>query len=56
MNAVSLQGEPNPGRPDGIIGSGGKHQLIGNALLLGHLEKNFRVEGVVGIWRNIRHG
>ena len=49
MDAVALQGKTDPGGADGVIGSRGKNQFVGDAFLLGNEGEDFRVEGVVGV-------
>ncbi len=56
MDPITLEGEPNPSGADGIIRAGGDNQLIGDSLLLRGKEKDFWVEGVVGVRCDIRHG
>ena len=56
MNAIALKGEPDPSGADGVIGPGRKDQLIGDALFGGDIDKNFGIEGVIGVGGDIDDG
>ena len=53
VNAIALEGESDPGGADGVIGSRRKDQLIGDALFGGDIDKNFGIEGVIGVGGDI---
>ena len=53
MNAVSLERQTNPSSSDRVIRTGRQHQLVRYAFLLGRLGKNFWIECVVGVGRDI---
>ena len=56
MNAIALKGEPDPSGADGVIGPRRKDQLIGDALFGGDIDKNFGIEGVIGVGGDIEYG
>lgn len=56
VNAITLKGEPDPGGADGVIRTRRKDQLIGDALFGGDIDKNFGIEGVIGVGGNIDDG
>ena len=56
VNAKALERESDPGGADGVIGPRRKDQLIGDALFGGDIDKNFGIEGVIGVGGDIDDG
>ena len=56
VNAIALERESDPGGADGVVGPRGEDQFIGDALFGGDIDKNFRIEGVIGVGGDIDDG
>ncbi len=56
VDAIALEGESDPGRANGVVRSRGEDQLIGDALFGGDIDKNFGIEGVIGVGGDIDDG
>ena len=56
VNAIALKGQSDPGGANGVIGPRREDQLIGDALFGGDIDKNFGVEGVIGVGGDIDDG
>jgi len=53
VNAITLKRESDPSGADRVIGSRRKDQLIGDALFGGDIDKNFGIEGIIGVGGDI---
>ena len=56
VNAIALERESDPGGADGVVGPRGEDQFIGDALFGGDIDKNFGIEGVIGVGGDIDYG
>ncbi len=56
VDAIALERESDPSGADGVIGPRGEDQFIGDALCGGDIDKNFRIEGVIGVGGDIDDG
>ncbi len=56
VDAIALERESDPSGADGVIGPRGEDQFIGDALFGGDIDKNFRIEGVIGVGGDIDDG
>ena len=56
VNAIALEGKSDPGGAEGVIGPRGEDQFIGDALFGGDIDKNFGIEGVIGVGGDIDDG
>ena len=56
VDAVALEGESDPSGADWVIGPRGEDQFIGDAFFGGDIDKNFGIEGVIGVGGDIDDG
>ena len=56
VNAIALKGQADPSGADWVIGPRGEDQFIGDAFFGGDIDKNFGIEGVIGVGGDIDDG